>query len=248
MAIFDFVPGIEVTVCVDGQPLPEFDDDDDSAKLAQAHSPQSLEEYCAKRTVSRYVQSIDDKDFTVRCEIRPPYQMDCPGLAIFLEVDHRHIDGRWIMKNGANSVEMKGLTTGARGTEVFQPIKFTKIKLATGKDMDSSQIKKDSELMSKVGTIVIEIFRAEVDASKAPRTGNGKLGIDASGEVDEKSLKGDAKSHRAGFGRPKPAPPSRTTEPKYLDGPDYPLAIFKFKYRSEGMHHVPYEPSITLSI
>jgi hypothetical protein len=70
MAILDLVPGLEVTVCVDDHPLEEYNDDEEvEAQPGEAFQHQ------ASRTVSKYVESITDKEFEIRCNVTSAFNM-----------------------------------------------------------------------------------------------------------------------------------------------------------------------------
>jgi hypothetical protein len=62
MAVLDALPGLTVSVYVNGQPLPEFEDD------TEKEPPDGLvAEYQASRTIWKYVEAVSDKGFSIRC-------------------------------------------------------------------------------------------------------------------------------------------------------------------------------------
>jgi hypothetical protein len=117
-------------------------------------------------------------------------------------------------------------------------------------DSSLKNIKDDSKSLETIGIIRVIVLRVDVmkDAQRilAPSKMQSKL------QVHEKALKGQAITHGTGYnqitstsfladasrlGLPKPAKPLEIFLTKALDGIDYPLAIFNFKYRSKGLPH-----------
>lgn len=68
MAVIDPLPGLEVAVCVDQQPLHEYTDDEFHAR-AQLNM------------VSTYIESETMKEFSVKLVVKEPYTLDCPALS-----------------------------------------------------------------------------------------------------------------------------------------------------------------------
>jgi len=78
MAVLDGLPGLEVFVCIDGQPIQEYNDDEEE-EVAQT----PVAEYQAAKTVSKFVESISDKEFSIQIArglrllwvVRPSYAL-----------------------------------------------------------------------------------------------------------------------------------------------------------------------------
>ncbi len=94
MAVLDGLPGLEVLVCMDGQPLEEYDDDEEEAI---ADTP--IAEHQAAKTISKFVESVSEKEFSIRILLRSPFVMDYDSLKSPI-----YIDGKWcrepVGKNG----------------------------------------------------------------------------------------------------------------------------------------------------
>jgi hypothetical protein len=73
MAVLDSLPHIKSQIWVDGRPLEEFDDDEDEE---QEVGP--IAEYKAARTVTKYIESTSDKEYSVKLEIDTSYNWDSP--------------------------------------------------------------------------------------------------------------------------------------------------------------------------
>ncbi len=74
MAVIDRLPGLEVAVCVDQQPLHEHADD-------EFHASAQL------NMVSTYIESETMKEFSVKLVVKEPYILDRPVLSFQLFVD-----------------------------------------------------------------------------------------------------------------------------------------------------------------
>jgi hypothetical protein len=74
MAVIDPMPGLEVAVCVDQQPLHEYANDEFHAR-AQLNM------------VSTYIESETMKEFSIKLVVKEPYTLDCPTLGFQIFVD-----------------------------------------------------------------------------------------------------------------------------------------------------------------
>jgi hypothetical protein len=82
MAILNSVPGLEICVCIDGEALVEYDDDEEQ-EVGAGH----VAEYQAAKTVSKYIESISDKDFGIKATIGPKYVFDSSAVSFAIEID-----------------------------------------------------------------------------------------------------------------------------------------------------------------
>ena len=60
MAIFPGLPGVEVSILINGMAAWEYDDDEIDFK------PDELSQYQALKTISKYIESITDEEFTIQ--------------------------------------------------------------------------------------------------------------------------------------------------------------------------------------
>jgi hypothetical protein len=87
MAVLDLVPGLEVTICVDSQPLEEYPDDEyEEVPNGEA------EQHKATRTVTRYIESTSEKEFAVHLSAAKGYVMDCDGILWRITIDGKLMD------------------------------------------------------------------------------------------------------------------------------------------------------------
>jgi hypothetical protein len=97
MAVLDDLEGIEVTICVDGQALHEYNDDEIEAQAGAVGAHQ------ASKTVSKYIEAATGKEFAVKVTVKSPYKMDCPTLSFRCRVDGMKVGSRGLQKTGYKS-------------------------------------------------------------------------------------------------------------------------------------------------
>jgi hypothetical protein len=137
------------------------------------------------------------------------------------------------------------VTTGSLG-------KHAHTHLPASDDVGATKVNEDKLRLSKVGKITVKVHRYSDGVRYAvdqPEIAGLRNTYDNA--VNEKALKGEAKSHGISYGLPDWIPKhtlknscslgaaERTTvadcmDCKRIDGSDYPIAIFTFKYRSNG--------------
>ncbi|KAF7863811.1 hypothetical protein EAF04_006776 [Stromatinia cepivora] len=82
---------------------------------------------------------------------------------------------------------------------------------------------------------MVKVYRksASLRVPAKPRSQIIKLKADTPIPVHEKALKGQAMSHGTTLGVPQAVMKGEKYHSQYLDGRDYPIAIYRFKYRSK---------------
>jgi hypothetical protein len=226
MAILDSIPGLEVFVCVDGEPLEEYDDDDDG-KGEVEHT--QFAEYQGARTVGKFVESVSDKEFSIRINLETSYVMDCASLLFPIYIDGKRCFEAVLAKSYySQSVQgsrvLSRVTTNLRGVrvvapgieerELLQKFKFSKIgisklllthcdngKLLIFPAMDDDKlanVREDMKRIQDVGEIIVKVYKGG-ETKDITRTATArKFDLRGVGDkVHEKALKGEAKSHSA---------------------------------------------------
>jgi len=249
MAILPAVPGLEVTIQSFNEDLPEYDDEGDFTQSKFAHLPEG------KRS-QKYVECKTDAEFRIRLVVKHPYKMDCQSLAFKANVDGHGIaqatcTEAWFTRCSGYYMELiTARLDRISPTELSsRTLKFSSIKkgrsstfsirfhiliLSTVDDPDSHRVKKDAKALAGIGEIVVSVHRAVQRDSNIPAVGNYNLAQHKPpAEVAEKALKGKAISHGVSYGEQQII--SRTSkETVDLDGPQNPVGVFVFKYRSRG--------------
>ncbi|TGO79330.1 hypothetical protein BELL_0036g00190 [Botrytis elliptica] len=77
MAVLDSLPGIEVAVCVDGEPLKEYENTEDELILNEPEGLGKKFEVAKHQrsvTIKKFVESTAGNFFTIKCTIKSPYR------------------------------------------------------------------------------------------------------------------------------------------------------------------------------
>lgn len=128
MAILEDLPGIKVTVEVDGASLPEYRDIENDVQ----HDDPAVRLHQAACTVTNYIESVTGKHFSIKVEIGPEYKWDSPRLGF-----EKSLDGVRVLEpltqfpvdqNKAQTLETFGTTLGIAGQAgTLRRFKFTEI-------------------------------------------------------------------------------------------------------------------------
>jgi hypothetical protein len=127
MAIIPDLPGLEVTVCVNGTALTEYADDQPLAQVL----PITLQERPATKAMSKYVESGTDQEFAIGLTISSLFKLDCPSLGFSLLVDGVRVT-KTIFRGSQYGLDkpwscfMDGRRVGPART--LMPLKFSKIE------------------------------------------------------------------------------------------------------------------------
>ena len=124
MAVLESLPGIEVSITIDGVALHEYRDPDDNQNSAAS-------EHRASKTVSQYVEVSTGKEFCIQLSVGNPYKFDCSSLAFELCVDSKSVVSQCLTKRRYLKLHSHW-TLSIRGIEssgnIFKPFKFAEIK------------------------------------------------------------------------------------------------------------------------
>ncbi|KFY34976.1 hypothetical protein V494_06311 [Pseudogymnoascus sp. VKM F-4513 (FW-928)] len=225
MAVIDAVPGLEVSVCINGQPVNEYED-----------SGEEIDGPLASKTVVKYIEATSDAEFTINVTIDPAFDAH-RGTRDDLLVDAK-IDGKWVAgryRDCTANNERTNWTTvldGIRDYEAdrqtIRAFKFTTVEIV--EIADKAKIEEDVKAAANLGEITVEVFRVNLLEYTHPK----RAGVNnITPEISEKAIKGRALSHGTTFGAEKTARPQKTRSCSYPDGNDKPLARFIFRYRSK---------------
>ena len=125
MAILNLLPGLEVSVCVDGQHLQECDTENDEIKQANP----VIVEHLKARTITKYIESETDKIFTIKASFGPDFKKDCPKISIDFDVDGVFMDSRFLSPpDPGYETVCKGKRCGSGQKATVRAMKFAKIE------------------------------------------------------------------------------------------------------------------------
>ncbi|TAQ83913.1 hypothetical protein B7494_g7759 [Chlorociboria aeruginascens] len=222
-----FIPGISAEVLVNGKPIPEIPDRDE---IEVIHDDLNVVAWQSVRTVSTYLQTTTDTPFSIKVSVAPPYRIDCSKLGFHFMIDGKLVwtakcerpslaknEGKWEFVIG-------GLMEGKGRRCTRKKFRFASI------ETQFPVVKRLAQRLQKVGTIEIRLYRENYGKKGGDTEATSKGFLNSKGEiVPEASLKGAAE-------KAKRDPVWRTNK---SDGEDWPLAIFKFMYRTEGSRSLP---------
>ncbi|TGO50406.1 hypothetical protein BCON_0184g00110 [Botryotinia convoluta] len=235
MVFLDKLPGLEFHFEVNGERVEEYDDDEEVET-----KPGPVGEYQSSRTVAKYIEAVTGATFSIKCPISSGFKMDSPNLLIYVYVDGKYSEGRVV---GPHNI---GSTICFDGPRIFHPgsrgsaerhtranYRFSELDISNDEARLSS-LSKDKAEAEKVGTIEVKTWRAYAyTLSKSTSASRERDHRASSSKFHEKALKGQAKSHSVSFSPGKTISAQNYVDTTKLDGEDYPIAIFKFKYRSK---------------
>ncbi|RII14314.1 hypothetical protein CUC08_Gglean003893 [Alternaria sp. MG1] len=222
MVISPEYPGLEVKVCVGGQQLHEYDDDEDATL----------------KTITKYIEARSDCKFMVTAIFRPPFltryhvraQLSIDGVSVAKTFCERE-------KLLQKQIEMSGHRSQRNGEWVKQDFCFAKLNIveeAHGPVPSAAVLKQTLSTKGRI-TIAFQFIESYQDLGLDPRPpSNRRHELEALKEIPEKALKGDALSHQAVLSAPRTCHAGSFSSPrrhyKFVD--QEPFATFHFKYRS----------------
>ncbi|PBP20774.1 hypothetical protein BUE80_DR008128 [Diplocarpon rosae] len=230
MAILNAVPGLRVTIQSCNEDLQEYEDDGEWSQRRFAHISEG------KRS-QKFVESRTDAEFRIKLTLKHPFKMNSQSLAFKVSVDGHGIaqatcTDSWFTRSSGYYMEL--ITAKLDRISPTQlssrALKFSSIKKVD--DPDSARVKKDVKALAEIGQIVVSVFRAEHrDVYLPPLVNYSSAHHRPPAEVAEKALKGQAISHGVAYGEQQIV--TRASKETYdLDGPNNPIGVFVFKYRS----------------
>lgn len=131
MAVLEVLPGVEVTICVDEEPLEEYDAENDEIE----HDDEDIIEHQEERTVTKYIEATTAKAFMVQLAVQDPFKMDCASIQFYTEVDGKWIDSTLMLKEDYHDEgedwkeEVRGPINRQGQNVVVSTLEFAKIKV-----------------------------------------------------------------------------------------------------------------------
>lgn len=127
MAVIDAVPGVKVSICINGQPVEEYED-----------SGEEIDGPLASKTVVKYIEAISDAEFTINTTALPAFEKHRKTRDDIL-VDTK-IDGTWVRgrfqryakpnSSAPWSIPMEGVSgVNGAGKSTISAFKFTAIEI-----------------------------------------------------------------------------------------------------------------------
>ncbi|KAF7871595.1 hypothetical protein EAF04_003702 [Stromatinia cepivora] len=168
MAISDLLPGVETTVCVDGIPLVEYDNNDIKSEAGTSVEKKAL----ASKTVSKYIEALTDKNFVVNVAVNKAYKSNYANDSSCLIVKIT-IDGITVRESNFTvfhthpwqwTLYARGLYSVENGVEGFKPFAFSKLAISEDEAPYSKAIR-DAQRIEGVGEIIVSFHRGNITGS-----------------------------------------------------------------------------------
>ncbi|KXJ96434.1 hypothetical protein Micbo1qcDRAFT_199248 [Microdochium bolleyi] len=221
MAVIDGVSGLEVTVEVAGQTATEYEDHHTSSNAS------------SDKSVTRYIESKDDTEFSVTFRINPSYAWEPShhSLEVRLWIDGDYATGAIFSKHHARSITFYGAERQRSDTTQWyrRKFKFSALKISDHHSLSKDDIKKNR--LKKIGTVLVTVTRC-VAGKEIPFRNKAAPHDESALEFSEKAMKGSAIAHGMILTREEEISNRQTISVQPLDSDNGPIATFNFLYRS----------------
>jgi hypothetical protein len=117
--------------------LTEYDDPD------QTNDPQN------NKTISKYIESVTDAEFSIRFKVSDSYKFDCDFLAFTIVIDGQTVIRSWL-SDMQQLVEVKGVKQPHTDAKYANLHKFKFTNITTGKCV-CVEVEKSADICSGIG-------------------------------------------------------------------------------------------------
>ncbi|KAL0940926.1 uncharacterized protein CTRU02_203689 [Colletotrichum truncatum] len=246
MAIIGELPGVKITIEVNGLNAQEYEDQDGPT---EDKNPRR-----AQRRSYKYVESHDNAPFSVVYEVdnRSSRLADQEALGIFLFVDGNQMDSvLWeASRHPGDGAVWRHVVSGARiasahsGLDFFRKFQFAKV--TTVDDAENTRVADDIKVSESLGMIQVYVYSCTIKSNRfVEGRATPAASQDKSFELAEKALKGRAVSHGTSYADGGLIPQTHSVSVHFH--PKEPIALYSFKYRSRDALHkeliIPRSPS-----
>ncbi|KAI1753762.1 hypothetical protein F4782DRAFT_495568 [Xylaria castorea] len=243
MAIHSDVPGLEVTVRCNEEPLHELED-------PNAHDSNDAS---ACPLTTKYIECVDDTEFDITVKVSSNYKW---GYRNHVLVSNTYVDGNYVQGHIIRSpgtdcghkycVKGQEMLSSSTGLWFIRKFKFTTVK--TVDDTQKERVERDLKVAKKLGTIEVQFYR-KIEYGPIPYSGTSDAKLGAL-ELAEKSIKGEGISHGTSYGGRETVRTPVFYDVRKIAEDDGPILIIRFVYRSRDALKreliIPRSPSPTL--
>ncbi|KAL1797329.1 hypothetical protein ACET3X_003935 [Alternaria dauci] len=215
MAIVNEVPGLEVQIHINGNPLREYIDRHTAVSEAISES---------------YVEAHSDSTFEIHYSFRAPFPIDRP-VCMIVTMDGKDVDEPLIRPDELYEPEghvSSGPISNNGGNWLTKPYRFSPLDIREYNEVPIAE-----DLQNKIrpiGIITCEFYFLN-DVKRNPKTSFAHKELEKLHTVNEKAIKGESLSHQAILGDTEPTEEIEYYDAEYADGGE-PFATFHFYYRS----------------
>ncbi|KAL2032885.1 hypothetical protein VTO58DRAFT_106057 [Aureobasidium pullulans] len=227
MAILDSLPGVEITVVVDGEDLHEYQDAD-------------MED--EENTVTKYVEAVTGANFTIKIMVPKKFGFEGTCLSFHVLVDGAEAEHPLIQPRHVRRAPKVRSVEGARVSNThIRKFRFTELETVNDHGFG---LPKDLERVKELGYIRVEVFHKTV--KNISKRVCKELQKDE-GFISEKAIKGKAISHAHSLDSEQHEDKSTLWKTQPIIGDEGPRGTFLFHYRSKDslrqMLIIPRTPS-----
>lgn len=103
--------------------------------LLQIYMSEDVRTHQMNYTITKYIESVTDAQFLVKCIVKPTYVMDCEKLAFKVFIDAERMRGPTIDRNQLEggldfTLNISGVKEEVDGRTVLRPFKFASIQIS----------------------------------------------------------------------------------------------------------------------
>ncbi|KAJ8126556.1 hypothetical protein O1611_g7082 [Lasiodiplodia mahajangana] len=232
MAVLSKVPGIEVTIQINGQNITEYDDPQTSGSDHGGINP-------GCPTVSKYVEAIDDTEFSIKVSVDDDayaWHNIKHCLRAITEIDGIEL-GTFLIRPGQEFRVFNGreVYSGKSRRWHRERPKFSAI--SRDDNHSTEEAEGNTKMVESLGLIQVSFERRAVRGRgriTRPKARTAPIANTNVPKVTGKALKAKAVSHYTSFVANKETlRASRLWLSSMVAGDDGPIAIFRFMYRSK---------------
>ncbi|KAI0127031.1 hypothetical protein BJ170DRAFT_695414 [Xylariales sp. AK1849] len=224
MAILRDLPGVEITVEVDGKPLQEYDDpyankNSDELELLVAATKETNPVATNVKHIPhvvKYIEAVSGKRFAFRFKKQAGFLRGCHHLGLEFSNDGRRTNFVHQARGGRDYL-IKSHRSGGPSTDYWTHYyKFGDLKATSNDGYSKTALDKIMHKAKHYGSLLVRVYRMNYSGSKEKELCPVYRLSSTTNEVPEKA--------------PAPAPMLKNN---YYDPLQRPMAVFEFRYRSQ---------------
>ncbi|THX60033.1 hypothetical protein D6D06_01596 [Aureobasidium pullulans] len=175
MAILHSLPGVEITVVVDGEDLHEYQDTD-------------MED--EENTVTKYVEAVTGANFAIKACVSQQFKYEGDCLNIRVAVDGLFVSSPLIEPGDTSKISTSLVDGVIVGDENIRKLRFSELEIVNEHGFG---LPKDLERVKNLGCIKVRVSHLNL-VNKLEESLRGSLDI-KDGFISEKAIKGQALTH-----------------------------------------------------
>ncbi|KAH7319182.1 hypothetical protein BKA65DRAFT_599289 [Rhexocercosporidium sp. MPI-PUGE-AT-0058] len=232
MAVLMLYPGLSVVVLVDGESLTDYPTENTPVDREEQH----VRRYFEGITSTNYIEAVEGKQFKIKIDLEDGFNFSSPFLSFATWVDGKLISSPMLRKVNFDKGRREWIVQGRMKADgegsVLQTMSFSAID-TTDDNITRSVLEVQKALVSQLGDITVVVHRRALPIRDIVNVASVNDDLDGF-KVQSKLLSKDFQTLRTSLSDGTSVANRKVVNAqlKYPDGKDFPLAIFKFKYRT----------------